>query len=152
MKKGFTLIEIMVAISVFLIGILGVYTLIPRMVSISSANTDRFIAAQLGREGIEIVRNIRDANVLEGSAFDEGLADGDWRVQYNRDSLLAFSDEPLKIDGNGFYNYDSGSLTKFKRKVTLSHPAAEILKVKVEVSWPGEGSPLEVEDNLYNWR
>ncbi|MBZ9572786.1 prepilin-type N-terminal cleavage/methylation domain-containing protein [Patescibacteria group bacterium] len=152
MNKAFTLIEVIIAISVFLIGILGVYAVIPRIISISSTNISRFIASQLGREGIEIVRNIRDSNALKGNDFDDGLNNGDWRVQYNRDFLLSFAEIPLKIDGNGFYNYDSGSLTNFKRKVILSHPGTDNLNVKVEVSWPGEGSPLVVEEILYNWR
>ncbi|MCD6500497.1 prepilin-type N-terminal cleavage/methylation domain-containing protein [bacterium] len=151
-KRGFTLIEVLTAISVMTIGILGIYALVPRVISISGINTDRFIASQLAREGIEIVRNIRDGNALEGVAFDEGLSDGNWRVQYDKDFLLAPADEPLKMDANGFYNYDSGSPTKFKRKVILSHLGADSLKVKVEVSWPGSGSPLVVEENLHNWR
>jgi len=152
MKKAFTLIEVIVAISIFLIGIVGVYAVIPRIIAIGQANTLRFMASQLGREGIEIVRNIRDTNSLKGNDFDEGLNDGVWRVQYNKDFLLSPSDEPLKIDGNGFYNYDSGSLTNFKRKVTLSHPTADSLRVKIEISWPGKGSPLQLEEILYDWR
>lgn len=152
MKKGFTLIEVIVAISIFLIGIVGVYAVIPRIIAIGQANTLRFMASQLGREGIEIVRNIRDANWLVGDDFDEGLDDGVWRVQYNKDFLLSASDESLKVDGNGFYNYDSGSLTNFKRKVTLSHPTADNLRVKIEISWPGKGSPFQLEEILYDWR
>lgn len=152
MKKGFTLLEVTIAISVFLIGVLGIYAVIPRVIYISQANIDRFRASQLAREGIEIIRNIRDSNWLSGNAFDNGLSDGDWRVQYNKDFLLAPADEPLKIDTNGFYNYDSGSPTKFKRKVTLSHPGTDNLNVKVEVSWSGKESPLVVEESLYNWR
>ena len=149
---GFTFLEIMIAISVMTIGILAVYTLIPKMISISSANINRFIASQLAREGMEIVRNIRDTNWLEEVAWDAGLADGDWRIQYNKDYLFSLVDEFLKRDINGFYNYDSGEETKFKRKITLSHFATTTLNVKVEVSWPGSYSPFQVEENLYNWR
>lgn len=151
-QNSFTLLEVMVAISIFLIGILGVYAVIPRIIAIGQVNTFRFMASQLGREGIEIVRNIRDTNWLAGDDFDEGLSDGVWRVQYNKDFLLSPVDEPLKVDGNGFYNYDSGSLTNLKRKVTLSHPTADSLRVKIEISWPGKGSPLQLEEILYDWR
>jgi len=151
-QNGFTLLEVMVAISIFLIGILGVYAVIPRIIAIGQVNTFRFMASQLGREGIEIVRNIRDTNWLEGSAFDNGLSDGVWRVQYNKDFLLSGADEPLRIASTGFYNYDAGSLTNFKRKVTLSHSTSDSLRIKVEVSWPGRGSPLEIEEILYDWR
>jgi prepilin-type N-terminal cleavage/methylation domain-containing protein len=150
-KSGFTLIEIIMAILVMTIGIVGIYAILPRIISVTATHIDRFIASQLAKEGIEIVRNIRDTNWLEGESFDNGLSDGDWRVQYNKDYLLPFLDEPLRID-QGFYNYDQGELTKFKRKVTLSHPQPDILNVKVQISWPGKGSPFEVEENLHDWR
>ena len=150
---GFTLIEIIVAISIFLIGIVGVYAVVPRIIAIGQINVDRFVASQLGREGIEIVRNIRDANWLVRDDFDEGLTNGFWRVQYNKDFLLSLSDNPfLRISSQGFYDYDSETETKFKRKVTLSHPAADSLGVKIEISWPGRGSPFHLEEILYNWR
>ena len=149
---GFTLIEVMVAISIMLIGIVGLYSLIPKIVSITGANNNKFTASQLAREGIEIVRNIRDTNWLEEENWQEGLDNGDWRAQYDKEFLLSFSDEPLKIDGNGFYNYDSGETTKFKRKLSLSNPEADVLNIKVQVTWSGEGSPFEVEENLYDWR
>ena len=151
-SKAFTLIEVLTAISVMAIGILGIYALVPRAIYVRAINTDRFRASQLAREGIEIVRNIRDSNWLNPELdWDDGLSDGNWRVQYNKDYLLPFSDEPLRID-QGFYNYDKGELTKFKRKVILSHPQDGILNVKVQISWEGKGSPFEVEENLYNWR
>ncbi len=151
-SKAFTLIEVMVAISVMLIGIVGLYALVPKVVSITGANNNKFTASQLAREGIEIVRNIRDTNWLEGENWQEGLDSGNWRAQYDKEFLLSFSDEPLKINGNGFYNYESGETTKFKRKLSLSYPEADVLNIKVQVIWSGEGSPFEVEENLYDWR
>ena len=151
-KKGFTLLEIMIAISVMTIGIMGIYALVPKIISIGGANNNRFIASQLAREGLEIVRNIRDTNWLEGNSFDQGLNNGDWRVQYNRDYLLSFSDEPLKIDAQGFYNYNSDQLTKFKRKVTISHPESNNLDVKIQITWSGKGSPFIIKEKIYDWK
>ena len=153
MNKAFTLIEIMVAISVMIIGIVGVYAVIPRIISISAANTSRFIASQIGREGIELVRNIRDANWLEGGVFDDGLTDcaSGCEIDYDDSVFVSFQERYLKIDTNGFYNYETGQATKFKRKITIT-PGVDFLNTKVEITWSGEGSPLEVEENLYNWR
>jgi prepilin-type N-terminal cleavage/methylation domain-containing protein len=152
-KQSFTLIEIIVAISVMTIGILGVYALVPKVIGITSANTNIFIAYQLAREGIEIVRNIRDTNWLQGLAWNEGLTgcSGGCEIDYNDSSLVSYQDRYLKVDSNGFYNYETGKQTKFKRKIIIT-PDTDILNIKVQITWSGKGSPFEIEENLYNWR
>ena len=160
-KSGFTLIEIIVAISVMTIGILAVYALIPKVVSVTGTSLDRFRASQLAREGVELVRNIRDTNWLSGNNWDKYLtncADG-CEMDYNDSIPVAYQDRYLRIDSNGFYNYGPVSPanpeTKFKRKIIITQSTdiqgTDILNVKVQVFWPGKGSPFEVEENLYNW-
>ena len=157
--KGFTLIEVLTAISVMIIGILGIYALVPRMIYVRAINTDRFIASQLAREGIEIVRNIRDSNWLHpGLNWDNGLrhCENGCEADYNDTVLTSFADRFLRIDTlTGFYNYDPPSQTnlktKFKRKIIIT-PGTDTLNVKVQITWGGKGSPFEVEENLYNWR
>ncbi len=169
-KSGFTLIEIMVAISVMTVGILGIYALVPHVVSLSGVNLDRFRAVQLAREGIEIIRNIRDTNWLEQrsnplNSWKEGLTncslgcEADYTTPTVEDPTLPSYNEGrfLYIEGNtGFYKYiDSPSeddiKTKFKRKIIIT-PNPNVLNVKVQIIWPGKDSPFEVEENLYNWR
>jgi len=149
---GFTLIEILIAITVITLGIVGFYAAITRVASLTFSNSSRFVASRLAQEGIELVSNIRDTNWIKGTDWDNGLADNDYRVQYDKDSLLTYSSVPLKINSDGFYNYDSGSPTKFTRKITITHISSVELKVKVQITWPGKGSPLEVEEHLYNWK
>ena len=151
-SKAFTLIEILIAITVITVGVVGSYAAITRVASITFSNSFRFVASRLAQEGIELVSNIRDTNWIKKTDWDNGLADNDYRVQYDENSLLAYSDAPLKINSNGFYNYDSGSPSKFARKVTISHINSDEIKVKVEITWSGRGSPLEVEEHLYNWK
>ncbi len=151
-SKAFTLIEILIAITVITIGVVGSYAAITRVASITFSNSYRFIASRLAQEGIEIVTNIRDANWVERTDWDNGLNDGNHLVQYNEENLLTYSDTPLKIDSNGFYNYDSGSSTRFTRKVTITHISLDEIKVKIQITWSEKGSPLEVEEHLYNWK
>lgn len=64
MKRGFSLIEAMVSISILLIGVIGVVSLGIVMVTQACLTNSQVIATQLGREGIEVVRSIRDSNWL----------------------------------------------------------------------------------------
>lgn len=151
-SKAFTLIEILIAITVITLGVVGSYMAITRVASLTFSNSFRFVASRLAQEGIELVSNIRDTNWIKITDWDNGLTDGDYQVQYDKDALLTYSDTPLKIDTNGFYNYDSGSSTRFTRKVTITHINPDEIKVKVQIAWPGRSSPLEVEEHLYNWK
>jgi len=158
MKKGFTLIEIIVAVSVMTIGIVGIYALVPKVVSVTGANINKFIASQLAREGIEIVRNIRDTNWLEDAGFNEGLTtcSGGCEIDYDDSGFTAYGGgRYLRTNADGFYNYElvSGTNpeTKFKRKITITSNI-NVLNVRVEIIWSGKGSPFVVQENLYDWR
>ncbi len=151
MSKGFSLIEILIAISVMIIGIVGIYNIAPRTISWTATNIDRFIVSQLAREGLELVRNIRDTNWLKGENWNKDLAPNDYEIAYNS-GLSSFQDRFLKIDGDGFYNYQNGASTEFKRKITIASTTdPEGIKIKSMISWSNNKS-FTIEENLYNWR
>lgn len=161
-QKGFTMLEVIVAISMLTVGIIGASALITQTISLAATSSNRLIASFLAQEGIELVRNIRDRNWLQGLNWDSGL-DPDpngYQIDYDDSDLSPYSDLSfLKIDSN-LYNYSSGNLTKFKRKITLSVPstsecpAGDCFSVKVEVFWQEKrGSrTFLAQENLYNWR
>jgi len=152
-STGFTIIEITIAIFILTAGLVSVYALVPRIVEITSMNTNWFIAAQIAREGVEITRNIRDSNWLADLDWDQGLVNCSTgcEIDYNDSQLFVFQSRFLKIDDQGFYNYEFGANTKFKRKITII-PSANILDIEVEISWSGKYSPLLIKEKLYNWR
>lgn len=153
-EKSFTLIETLVAIFVLTSGILGVLALVSKTISGVAYSRQKFIATYLAQEGIEIVRNLRDGNLLKNQEWKEGLNAGTYEVDYNDISLSSFSNRSLKLDSNGFYSYDSGTETPFQRKIILSYLSSDILEVQVEVSWKFKGKDFKVtaEGRLYNWR
>jgi prepilin-type N-terminal cleavage/methylation domain-containing protein len=67
-KNGFTLIEVMAAVTVLSIGLIGSLTLISYNLHNISFSGDRIIASGLVEDGLERVRNIRDTNWLKGGA------------------------------------------------------------------------------------
>lgn len=61
-QAGFTLVEVIVALTVVTIGILSTVVIANVTVTASNTNQKQVQAANLAREGVELVRNIRDGN------------------------------------------------------------------------------------------
>lgn len=156
-KKGFSLLEVIIAIFVIIIGIVGAMNLLNYSISSAVIGKSQIIASNLAQEGIEIVRNIRDSNWLKGAVWTTGLdgCSSGCRAQYNKGSLLLLFDNPaLRIDENGFYQYDSGPDALFHRKITISSISVDEIKVVSEVTWyeRGRSHIINAEDRLYDWK
>ena len=158
-KRGFTLLEVILAIFVIMVGIAGTLGIIQQGISYTQLSSSRLAANYLAQEGIEIVRNIRDANWLKmrtnsGITWSDGIPSGDWEADYKTQNLTrSYAGTYLNIDSSGFYSYSSGSPTKFKRKITIAKDT-DILKISVQVEWQERGRDNQVtaQENLYNWR
>lgn len=64
-KKGFTVLELMVGIVVFTLGFLGAYLLVDSASSASIRARDEVIGANIMREQIELLKNLRDTNWIQ---------------------------------------------------------------------------------------
>jgi len=166
-ESGFTLIEMMIAVFVMVVGIVGAMSLIQRVIFSSSISSSRLIAAYLAQEGAEIVRNVRDTNWLEArsslNSWDEGLtgcSGAGFVADYNGPNQIdpafpCYSGQYLNIDASGFYSYSSGVQTKFQRKILIAQGSnSDIRNVLIEINWTDRGVSysLSVQENLYNWR
>ena len=63
-QGGFTIIEVLVTLLVFSIGLVAIYTLSESNLHSVRNNFRNTLAANLGREAIELIRNQRDSNWL----------------------------------------------------------------------------------------
>jgi len=160
-KKGFTILEIMITVLIVSLGLTAAVGLVINVFAYSSFNSSKLIAAYLAQEGIEIIRNIRENNWLAGNNWRDNLANGDWEADYHDASLISCPSPCdynnlrfLKIDSNGFYNYNSGSATNFKRKITIGDINANSFSVTVEVFWQEREKKhnLNAQEILYNWK
>ena len=152
-KEGFTILEVLVTMFVLTIGGLAAYAMVQQIIFYTFSSSYRLTAAHLAKEGIEIVRNIRDTNWLEQESWDNGLVPGEWEADFNDNPPLFFyAGRKLRFDNN-FYSYDSGVETRYKRKITIVSEGSDELKISVEVEWEekGETYTIVVQENLYNW-
>ncbi len=164
-QTGFTMIETIIAIFIVLIGVVGAYGIMTNLTSYGTISPSRLTAVYLAKEGIEVIRNIRDTNWLEGHSWNEGLASSAVCAPSDENSCIIAWDSAdlqatdgtvpfLKIDtGTGRYNYASGTTTIFKRKIIITAPVADYLLVTVKIEWNDQGKPysLTTRERLYNW-
>lgn len=127
MSRGFTILELLAAILVIAIGVLSAYTVTQQIIAYTFSSASRLTGAYLAKEGIEIIRNIRDTNWLEGEAWDNGLSSTGW--------------EPC-------------DLSNYERRITITSDGPDKLKVMIEVKWDirGDDGIIIVQENLYDWK
>lgn len=130
MNKSFTLIEVLAAILVIIIGVLAAYAVVQKILSYTSESSHRLTAVYLAQEEIEGVRNIRDSNWLDGT------------VPWNN-GLTASST-----------GWGASSLDGYQRKIDFDNSTADRLGVMVSIQWTDKGQTrtITVQENLYNWK
>lgn len=164
-EKGFSLMEVLMAIFIVLTSLVGIMSLISSINASSSVSSSKLIAANLAQEGIEVVKSIRDLNFNVTTGWDDWYdsisGTSNYLVQYNDITFRPWQDTPLKYDAQtGLYGYDAGVATPFnyKRDIVLTKDPSGTdeneIKVEVIVTWSEHNRPqtLTVEDRLWNWR
>ena len=154
------MIELVISIFILSIAVIGAYNAFTTMDILTSNSSDRFIGAYLAQEGMEIIRNIRDTNWLQEVDWYDGLAvcedlgcEADYTTFKDSGHLLSvWADNYLRIDSDGFYNYENGDITKFRRKILITPlktyttnegtPVYDTMKVEVVVYWIGKSNLL----------
>lgn len=163
-NKGFTIIELMAAILILSFGIILVYSVFSNIIILTNSVSSRLTAIYLAQEGMEIIRNIRDDNFINSKPWKNGLTGCNNGCQADYKAGTASENQInrlkhyqhgsfLKINSDGFYGYDAGTDTPYRRKITIESVSNSILKVNVLVIWDysGKSFDYETEGYLYNW-
>ncbi len=80
-NRGFTLIETLVAISIFVTSLLGLISISSKGIADTGYAKRKIIASYLAQEGIEQIRNLRDTYVLyDATSTDAGWGDFKTRI------------------------------------------------------------------------
>jgi prepilin-type N-terminal cleavage/methylation domain-containing protein len=160
-RRGQALIEVLVAISILAVGFMGIVTLLARALSLNRVVADNYTATYLASEGIELTKNIIDANLEAKRGWGAGLSENSNGFEVDVDStnsLLPNSGRTLLIDpSTGEYSYTGLQPTPFRRKimVKLVSGGQEEIQVNSIVTWATRGggeSSINLEDHFFNWR
>lgn len=172
--KGFTLLEVIIAITIIVVALVALLTLVVFTISSSSISASRLLAANLAQEGMELVRGIRDTNWLQppdawdykisGTSGTPGEQAG--TIDYDDiDQLTQYFSLPVDVETcgsncqlyfqNGFYSHNpAGNPVPFYRLIRLYRPSAEQIEVVSQVKWieRGRSHTLETTSYLYEWQ
>jgi len=166
-NSGISILEVVVAILMITMGMVGVLSLVIQNINAQYINKNVLIASGLAQEGLELARNIRDANwLILNNAWDEDLTltgvAHNFAIDYRgRSSITGVDgldeDTILKIDDDGFYWHGTGTNSLFRRLLTVEKKTAEgaeYLDVKCTIRWTegAQNHDYTAETYLYDWR
>ncbi len=131
-KNGFTLVETLVAVSIFTVSILGLLEVVSQGIASTNYAQMKIAATYLAQEGIECLRNTRDNYVL----YPDSTHDWSKFLLINPDNVTCPS-------------VDSG----FSRDNTLTAIGTDGATISSTVSWIQASGPFSVtfSENVYNW-
>jgi len=135
-NKAFTLVETLVAISIFSVSVLSLLSILASGVSETNYAKQKIVASYLAQEGIEYARNMRDTSVISA---------GDAQTGWNN-----FKDNPLNL--TLIPSYSDSSFTRSITKTLVLGSSNEV-KITSTVSWTqGSGHyNITFSENLFNW-
>lgn len=165
-RRGQFVVEAIVAISVLMAGLVGIVALLSQSLHFSKFISNNYIATYLAAEGVEIVKNSIDSNVLQRHAWDCGLGGGDREAVFNSVSsvffgqcpgqaLTPFTGRTISYDAtSNLYNFGGVAATGFVRRIRITRPSADEIQVNSIVSWATgiSQSSVNLEDHFFNWR
>lgn len=168
-KKGQALVEAIVALSVLMIGFVAILSLLNNSLAITSTVSNQDIATYLAAEGLEVTRNLIDANILNSQPFDDKFKQGSYEVSadqkletdsdsddWNPGKWLVGGPNSLSVTYLNFdpisgYTYGNGTPTRFLRTIQIDRNNNR-MQVTSIVRWAtknGGSSEVRLEDFFF---
>lgn len=179
-SQGITLISVVLSLAILVTVVLIATQFTIRNQRLSALSRQQFIATNLSREGLELVRAIRDTNqmqIAETSAsisWVEGICDSTLPAHIPQTFTVSYEDDwpdptaqPNLFLMNGFYTHHDGPAstpTPYKRTITADCSYAQSddataenkpvhVTISSQVNWDYRGEPRSVVliTKLYDW-
>lgn len=156
--KGFSLIEVMVALFVLAVGVLTTVTLTVNSITQTGDSRDSLIAAALVQEGTELARSIRDENATR-AYYDDTLSlfryfESDLnrsctideksvrKMRASGNPITCGGSTKLFLDNDDRYTHTGSIGTEFKRETYFRNLVADTsVDVITTVTWNNESMP-----------
>jgi prepilin-type N-terminal cleavage/methylation domain-containing protein len=152
MRRGFTLVETMVAILILTIAITVVSSVTQSNLRTSYVSRDQMTAYFLAQEAMEYVRNIRDTDVINNVSWPGGLLLNagassqtycvDPRASSMSQRVVALGSGTCDSIGTLYYNastgfnhQNSGTASRFSRTVTAAKRGTDEIFFTVSTKW-----------------
>jgi prepilin-type N-terminal cleavage/methylation domain-containing protein len=178
-KKGFTLIETLVAISILSLSVLSTFAAVQSSLQFSNSTKDQIVAFFLVQDAMEFIKNIRDENALVnlsggGNTWLSGLtsqpSDPCWAGGAGEVKKFCMVDSAAKTISfcgltpgacpvlnintpNGLMGYNPAwTPTNFTREIQFTTLDTDEVQVHVTIYWTtrGEAKTLSVSQLLFN--
>lgn len=165
-QNGFSLIEVLVALAFLTIISLSVIQLLTRSQQAAEIAREDFVATNLAREGLELVRDVRDTNwfstVDRSLWIDQEMCNAPFTYDAaslrNHEPVGSQSQSQLYIQTNGEWAHTpTGEATQYDRILTVNCSEKDndpaYVTVQSRVTWLNRGQPHDVvlQEKLYNW-
>lgn len=171
-EKGFTMIEVLVALTLFSLAVTGVLTVTLQGGLTIGAASRNITASYLAQEGVELMRARRDSRILTSPGnFAVGWGDfvSNEVAQCSGNNVCDIeAHNPLVVVScpqgfcplvyntsgqyEGYYTHTQGS-SNFSRSIKLTTIGQDEVQVEVRVNWV-EGSAnrsVIAKESLFNW-
>lgn len=161
--SGQILNEAIVAASIVTVGVVSIVGFLAKATSQGRYISEQTTAVNLAAEGVEVAKNILDANALTpGGAWNEGFTvQGYYEVDYTSQALGGTVNpgdlRVLKFDpATGLYSYSTGRDTSYRRYVQIIYPGGtDRIRIISRVDWKGVRNRLNnvsIATDAFNWR
>lgn len=122
-SKGLSIPEIMIAIFIVLIGLSGISGVISKMIPIPGLSSLYFEASYLAQEGIELIRNIRDENLINSRLWSTGITSS------------------------------TQSIPPFTRQIIINNIDENIILITATITFSFKGEPhnFSAQEYIYQW-
>lgn len=172
-NKGFTLLEVLVAVSILMVAVAAPITISQKGISSAVYSKNQMIASYLAQDAIEYIKNRRDKISINNgfswlglNVFSPCLGENNYcqidtikNSSNISDDINTYSDSiPLRLgDASashlGLFQYMDGTDTSFTRKINIvinpSNPDEAL--VTVAVSWGSVANTVTVKTLIYNY-
>lgn len=172
--KGFTLLETLVALSILIIAITVTFTAAQNGLAAAIEARDQVVAFNLAQEGVEMVRNLRDENGLQGIPWLTGLSVQVSDPCYFGKSCIVdattktfsacaspgncsnlLQDKNTSSSQYGMFGYNSSwSPTVFNREITLNQVSSNEVRITVVMTWINRSvqRQFKIHESIFNWQ